>query len=133
MKGIAAYRTNRVASAPNEQIVVMLFETAIHRLERARAAMVSAHRGARIEWLGDLGHVRAIVIELSNALDADAAPELSRNLAMTYGWMLNRIGEVGKSGVAEEIDALLRVCTTLHDAFQHAASASDDEPIAEAG
>lgn len=133
MKGLAAYRSNRVFSAPNEQIVVMLFETAIHRLERAREAMVSGHRGARVEWQTDLAHVRTIFLELVNALDTEAAPELARNLGMTYAWVIQRLAEVGRSGRAEEVDVLIRVADTLLGAFRHAAADPGEEPVAEAG
>lgn len=53
MKRFSAYRDHQVFNAPNEQLVVMLFETAIHRLQRAKDGMVSGHwalawRGAKI-------------------------------------------------------------------------------------
>lgn len=133
MKGLAAYRSNRVFNAPNEQVVVMLFETAIHRLERAREAMVSGHSGARIAWAADLGHVRAIFIELNGALDREAAPELTANLGLTYAWVVHRLAEVGKSGVPAEVDQLIKVTDTLLGAFRHAVQIGVDEPVAEAG
>lgn len=133
MKGLAAYRSNRVFNAPNEQVVVMLFETAIHRLERAREAMVSGHVGARIAWAADLGHVRAIFIELNAALDHEAAPELTNNLSLTYAWVVKRLGEVGKSGVPTEVDQLIRVADTLLGAFRQAAATGMDDLAAEAG
>ncbi|MSQ01926.1 MAG: flagellar protein FliS [Myxococcales bacterium] len=136
MNGFAAYRNARVFNAPNEQVVVMLFETAIHRLERAREAMVSGHRGARVEWAGDLGHVRSIFIELTNALDAEVAPELVGNLSKTYMWVVGRLGEVGRSGDPNEVDGLIRVTDTLLGAFRHAIHAvafEDNEQASKAG
>lgn len=135
MKGLAAYRSNRVHSAPNEQLVVMLFETAIHRLQRAREAMNSNHRGARVEWLEDLGTVRSIYMELLAALDMEVAPELTRSLGATYAWVVRRLSEVGKTGDSAGVDGIIRVTDTLLGAFSHAVASVDGERelAAEAG
>jgi len=106
----------------------MLFETAIHRLQRAREAMLSGHRGARVEWLEDLATVRSIYMELLAALDPEASPELTRNLGATYAWVVRRLSEVGKEGKPEGVDGIIRVTDTLLGAFAHAVSA-----VAEAG
>ncbi len=130
MKGLAAYRSNRVYSAPNEQLMVMLFETAIHRLQRAREAMLSQHRGARVEWLEDLALVRSIYMELLAALDPETAPELTRNLAATYAWVVRRLSEVGKSGDPAAVDSLIRVTDTLLGAFAGAVAELSADPEA---
>lgn len=139
MKGLAAYRQNRVYSAPNEQLVVMLFETAIHRLQRAREAMASGHRGARVEWLEDLATVRSIYMELLAALDAEVSPELTRNLAATYTWVVRRLSDIGKAGDPDGVDPVIRVTDTLLGAFSVAVNAAgqeaeeSEESAAEAG
>ncbi len=141
MKRFAAYRDHQVFNAPNEQLVVMLFETAIHRLQRAKDGMVSGHSGARVQWCEDLGRVRAIYIEMMNALDPTVAPELTRSLALTYSWVIGRLSDVGRGGNPDDVEGILRVTNTLLDAFRQANDAqsaeaqasAEQEVVAEAG
>ena len=75
--------------------------------------------------------VRSVYLELLDALDPEAAPELVRNLALTYGWVVRRLGELGREHSVEGVDGLLRVSNTLLEAFRHAAEHCHD--VAEAG
>lgn len=131
MRGLDSYRQNRVFSAPNEQVVVMLFEMAITRLESAREAMEGGERGARVKVAEDFGVVRSIYLELLNALDPEAAPEMVKNLALTYSWVVRRLGELGREHNVEGVNGLIRVSQTLLEAFRHAADHCND--AAEAG
>lgn len=127
MRNVQQYQSQGIEGANNAQIVVLLFEKCVVRLESAKAHMA---RNERTLWLVELGKVRAIIVELMCALDHDAAPELTGNLHRTYGWVLNQLSELGKSGRPEAVDPLLRVCHTLLDAFRTVVFASDavDDP-----
>lgn len=131
MRGLDSYRQNRVFSAPNGQVVVMLFEMAITRLESAREAMEGGERGSRIKVAEDFGMVRSVYLELLNALDPEAAPEMVKNLALTYSWVIRRLGELGREHDVAGVNGLIRVSQTLLDAFRHAAEHAGD--AAEAG
>lgn len=124
MRNIRQYQSQGIESASNAQIVVLLFEKCVVRLQTAKSHMQT---GERMLWLAELGKVRAIIVELMCALDHDTAPELTGNLHRTYGWVLAQLSEVGKSGQAEAIDPLLRVCHTLLDAFRTVVFANEDE------
>lgn len=129
MRNIQQYQSQGLESASNAQIVVLLFEKSVVRLEAAKSHMQT---GERLLWLTELGKVRAIIVELMCALDHEAAPELTGNLHRTYGWVLTQLSEVGKSGQAEAVDPILRVCHTLLDAFRTVVFANDDEGQSEA-
>ncbi len=134
MNGIAAYRTNRVHGATAGELVVLLLETASARLSAARACMEA---GQRMAWIAELAKVRPIYIELLMALDHKAAPELTRNLHVTYAWAIQRLGEVGKTGDLAAIQSLVKVNDTLLDAFRQVvmlapAEAAEADPTDEA-
>jgi flagellin-specific chaperone FliS len=95
-------------------------------------AMEGGERGARIRVAEDFSVVRSIYIELLNALDPEAAPELVKNLAMTYAWVIRRLGELGREHDVEGVNGLIRVSGTMLEAFRHAAEHSGDV-AAEAG
>ncbi len=126
MRGLDSYRQNRVFSAPNEQVVVMLFEVAVTQLENAREAMERAGPGSRIKVAEHLGTVRSVYLELHSALDANVAPEMVKNLALTYSWVIRRLGELGREHDVAGVDGLIRVSQTLLDAFRHAAEHAGD-------
>jgi len=126
MKAAASYRQHQVFSAPNEVVLVLLLQKVLEKLESAQAAMNVGGAEARLQWCQDLGRVRAIVVELRNALDHEVAPELSGGLSSTYTWILGRITEVGRTGNAADVEGLLRATRPLYDAFS--AALADVEP-----
>ncbi|MBM4366648.1 MAG: flagellar protein FliS [Deltaproteobacteria bacterium] len=121
MNAIAQYRSNRVHGATPGELVVLLLETAGTRLDAAREHMEA---GRRMAWIAELAKVRPIYLELMLALDHGTAPELTRNLHVTYAWAIQRLGEVGKTGDLGGTEALLRVNNTLLDAFRQVVIAS---------
>lgn len=133
MRNIQQYQSQGIEGASPAEVVVLLFEKAVVRLESAKVHM---GRNERLLWLAELGRVRAIIVELMCALDHDAAPELTANLHRTYSWVLAQLSEVGRSGEAAAVDQVIRVCHTLLGAFRTVVYADDeaeDDPAAAAG
>lgn len=114
MRGIAAYKQNRVESASPAQIVMMLFQEAVHRLTRALATLEKDPAG----WRKDLHHVREIYLELLGALDPDAAPEMCARLSSLYQWCLQELIQAGRTGDADQIRSVLKVTTTLLEGWE---------------
>lgn len=125
MKATASYRQHQVFSAPNEQVLVLLLEKVLEKLESARAAMTKGGSGSRVQWCQDLGRVRAILVELRSALDHDVAPELSGALESTYTWILGRLSDIGRSGDPAEVETLLRATRPLYEGFSAAIAAAE--------
>lgn len=124
MRGIAAYKQSRVESASPAQIVMMLFQEAVHRLTRALATLEEEPTS----WRKDLHHVREIYLELLGALDAQAAPEMCAKLSGLYQWCLQELIEAGRTGDPEPIRNVLRVTTTLLEGWQVVARGEASAP-----
>lgn len=106
MRAIAAYRSTGVQSASQQQIVTLLYQEAVRCLDE-----VCTPECTPVVRAEKLHKVRAIFIELLEALDPEQAPELCAGLRPLYVWCidelsagvddLERIAEV--RGVAETL------------------------------
>ena len=114
MRGIAAYQQNRVESASPAQIVMMLFQEAVHRLTRALHTLDSDP----VSWRKDIHHTREIYLELFSALDPQAAPEMCANLGGLYQWCISELVEAGRTKDEKRIRDVLKVTTTLLEGWQ---------------
>lgn len=124
MPRIQAYRTTQLHSAPNEQVLILLLERALRDQDEAIDAM---ERGARLTWVAQLNHCRAIFVELQSALDHAVAPELTRNLHQVYAWVLHQLARAAKDGNLEVLQAVRRVTVTLHEAWTTTVARAADE------
>jgi flagellar protein FliS len=94
MRGIAAYKNNRVQSASPQRIIVMLYQAAVMRLEKG---IIALEDGDSEAFLGFSRHVRAILTELRAALDHSVAPELCANLERLYIWCTAELVKVERN------------------------------------
>ena len=125
MRGIAAYKQSRVESASPAQVVMMLFQEAVHRLTRA----MHTQEGDIAGWRQDLHHVREIYLELLGALDHEAAPELCENLQRLYQWCIDELVQAGKKHDEAKIRDVLQVSTTLLEGWQTVARGGTSELV----
>jgi len=116
MIGINRYRSNATQLASPVQLVMMLFETALRRLDKAEEKLVM-DEGNPIE---DLHRVREIVLELHDALDYDAAPEVCHTLAPLYRWMLSELVTAGAERSVERIQGVRRAILPLAEGWRGA-------------
>ncbi len=121
MRGIAAYQKTRKDTASPMQIVLMLFQTAVKRLDAA----TDASRVGKPDWIADLHHVREIYLELLSALDESAAPELVPTLRNLYQWSISQLIAAGRERSVEPVQAVLKTTTSLMEAWQHAVYVAD--------
>lgn len=113
MNAIARYRNNQVRQASNVEIIQMLFGEAVHRLETAQK-----HKPGRPERIADLHHVRLIYVELTSALDPEAAPEFVDIVGPLYSWCMQQLIRAGVGqGADEALAGVLRVTENLADAW----------------
>jgi len=117
MRAIAQYRSNRIESASKPQIVLMLFQEALRRMEFAIQAMQDNEATA---WRAHLHHVREIFLELRHALDDTAAPELCATLRSLYQWCNDELIAAGRDGQPARIHHVIRVTTLLTEGWQGA-------------
>ena len=118
MRGIAKYKQSRVESAPPAQVVLMLFQEAVHRL--TQSAQVMEANEQPMLWRKNLHHVREIYFELLSALDDEAAPELCAGLRGLYRWCIQELVAAGRQESQQKVLDVLRVTTSLLEGWQGA-------------
>ena len=114
--GIASYRRAQQDVAP-EQLVTLLFRTALARLKRLEGLTEPDDR-----WVNDVHHVRCILIELRDALDPEVDEALTKRLSDLYGWCLLQLISAGTDRRTELIRPVRQVLDELHEGWVAAVS-----------
>jgi flagellar biosynthetic protein FliS len=117
MRGFSSYKRNNIESAPNEELIVLLVEGALHRIDRADAAMAEGNRSA---WTKDLHTARAIYTELLGAFDPDAPPELSGPVCNTYRWLILHLVQADRNGDRAKLSEIREVAVTMVETWTRA-------------
>ena len=112
---IARYRSVQ-AHVSQEQLLILLLREAVTRLTRLEEASSAA------QWVADLHHVRAIVLELDHALDPDVpgAGELVARLAGLYRWCLVELIRAGRERDVAVVRPVREALSTLLDGWTQA-------------
>jgi flagellar protein FliS len=122
---LASYQRSQVQSASSEEILVLLFKTAV---VRARTAMKNCEnsqdtvRGEAVRKLLD------IVIELRSTLDRNVGGEVAANLDQLYDFVITTVIEAHTERDSEKFQQALSVLDVLRDAFSQAAKQIKDDP-----
>ena len=116
MKGIARYRQTRAQVSP-EHLVLLLLREAVTRLSRLEEV-----DGSDPRWVAELHHVRAIVLELRDALDPEVpgAAEMVARLSGLYGWCFGELVRAGSEREVAVIRPVRDVLSTLLDGWGQA-------------
>ncbi len=109
--GIGAYRAAKKKASP-EQLVLLLFREVLRRLEGLKTVASNDPR-----WVGDTHHVRAIVLELNEALDFESSAEISSQLRRIYMWVMAEMVRAGRERDPAILPPVMKVVTELHDAW----------------
>jgi flagellar biosynthetic protein FliS len=123
MRAIQSYARTRLESAPQEDLLVMLVEAALLRVDAADAAMERSDRGA---WIREIHVARAIFLELRTALDHTAAPAVTGPLDATYRWCIHQLTAAGRTGDRTLIAEIRRVTEVLRRTWTAAVQATRD-------
>lgn len=121
----AAY--NRVAvrtTQSKEDILVMLYETAVRNVRQARAGIEQKSPKLRGE---SISKTLAILSELDCALDREAGLEMVDNLASLYRYMMDQLTIANVKDDASALVPVERLLSELKDAFEQAARSIRDE------
>ena len=108
------YQQSAAATAGPAQLVLMLYDGALVRLEVARDAIEEGRKAAAHEALV---RVQAIVDELTVSLDMNRGGEVARNLAELYDYCTRQLIEANihkDAGLILDVEAVLR---DLRDAW----------------
>lgn len=131
MHGKAAdrYKQVRASTSTPGELLLALYDGLFRFLNGAKLCLENqqASRGREL-----IGKARAILDELSMALNPEVAPELCANLSGLYNFALFKLSEANRSGQTEPIDEVLRVLSPLREAWQLAVPKALAEAKAEA-
>ena len=108
MYGHNQYQQAAASTAGPAQLVLMLFDGALIRLEIARDAIGEGRKAAAHE---SLVRVQAIVDELSMSLDLTRGGEVARNLAEIYDYCSRQLLEANirkDAALVADVEAVLR-------------------------
>ena len=116
MYGHAQYQQAAATTAGPGQLVLMLYDGALVRLEVAREAIGEGRKAAAHEALI---RVQAIVDELAMSLDMNRGGEVARNLAELYDYCSRQLIDANihkDAGLVADVEAVVR---ELRDAWDH--------------
>ena len=118
MNAACAYRDVRRASlaegATPHQLIAMLYDGAISRIETARELVGSEHANVRRHALD---RALAIVHELQGSLRDPDTDELSGRLFALYAYVSERLMEGARSAEAAPLDEAVVLLGTLREAW----------------
>ena len=108
-----------------ERLLLLVFEGGVTFLKRMREALAA---GDLPRFGENLGRAQAIIGELLSTLDHDAGGQISRDLARLYDFMLFRLTEANAEQSLAHVDEVLRVFTTIADAYRTVLAGPGDAP-----
>lgn len=130
MDAFSTYAAQATATASPAQLVLMLYDGAVARIQRAEQALADipepqvAHDA--------LTRAQAIVAELSASLDHQAGGALAGNLGMLYDYVQGLLLDANVTKRPDRLPEVVGVLRDLRDAWE-AACCKGSVPIAVGG
>ncbi|PIP92896.1 MAG: flagellar export chaperone FliS [Bdellovibrio sp. CG12_big_fil_rev_8_21_14_0_65_39_13] len=115
--GFNAYKKTSIHTASKEQILLMLYQSAIKNCKKAMEAIETKQIAAKGEHIGKL---QDIVIELNNSLDHEIGGEISQELSALYDYILFASTQANIKIDKEPLEGCLRVLNILYDGWSEA-------------
>ncbi len=122
MKGINAYRNARVECASPKQVLLMVFQNIVMRLEQG----IDAYDEGDTDILLERSRLtRRLYGELLVALDDSHAPELCARLSRLYTWCIRQLAEAERERDATNLPGVLKVSRELLAGWEVAVTSRD--------
>lgn len=119
---IASYRSRRIETASSVQIVVMLFQETLRRIE---LAATSLENGKVRDATGHFQHARNVIAELLGSLEpVPGAEQLVAKLASLYVWSAAELGEARRDRDPVRARQVVRALEPLLEAWHEVANQS---------
>jgi flagellar protein FliS len=115
--GLGAYKKTSVETASKEQILLMLYQSAIKSCKKAIEAVENKQIATKGEQIGKL---QDIVIELSNSLDFEVGGEVAKELSALYDYILYASTQANIKIKKEPLEGCLKVLNTLYAGWAEA-------------
>ncbi len=115
--GLGAYKNTSVKTASKEQILLMLYQSAIKNTRLAIDAIEKNEIAKKGEYIGKL---QDIIIELANSLDHEVGGDVSKELESLYDFILHSSSQANIKIDSEPLHSILNVLNTLYEGWKTA-------------
>lgn len=115
--GHGAYKKVSIHTASKEQILLMLYQSAIKNCKKAIEAIESKNVAAKGEYIGKL---QDIIIELNTSLDFEVGGDIAKELSSLYDFILFSSSQANIKIDAEPLKGCLNVLNILYDGWTQA-------------
>lgn len=115
--GLGAYKKTSVQTASKEQILLMLYQSAIKNCKKAIESIQSNDVPGKGKYIGKL---QDIVIELNNSLDFEVGGKIAQELSSLYDYILFSSTQANIKIDKEPLEGCLQVLNTLYEGWREA-------------
>jgi flagellar secretion chaperone FliS len=113
-----SYRQIATQTAPPGQLILMLFDGALHSMERALSGFEQAEPRMRNQTIhNNLRHAVDIIRQLNSSLNLEAGGELAQTLRRLYHYFDSRLTESNLKKQREGIDEVIGHLSGIRDAW----------------
>ena len=116
-QGTAKYLETQIATASQEQLVVLLYNGALRFLSEAKLAM-EAHNVPR--QADRIHRAQRVLTELMSSLDMEAGGQVAANLMALYVFFFDQLTDASINDNLGALEAVRENLRLLRDAFQEA-------------
>ncbi|ULA63099.1 MAG: Flagellar secretion chaperone FliS [Nitrospira sp.] len=120
------YQQTQILTSSRVQIVVLLYDAAIHSIELTRRAIDTNNFSDKARFIG---RAISIVGELDSVLDYEQGGDIAKSLHRLYDYMLSELIEANAKHMSARLDGPTRCLTTLREAWKEVA-AQQQAPLA---
>lgn len=115
--GLAAYKKTSVGTASKEQILLMLYQSAIKNCKKGIEAIEQKQIAKKGEYIGKL---QDIVIELNNSLDFEIGGQIAKELSTLYDYILHSSTQANIKIEKAPLESCLNILNTLYEGWAEA-------------
>jgi len=113
-KFVQEYRKSSVNGASPLQLVIMLYDGALQRMEAGKHAILQKDLQKQNQHLQQ---AQKIVMELMSCLDMKKGEDVAKNLLSLYTYVLNQLIQANVKDDPEPIDRSMRVLSDLRESW----------------
>ena len=112
--GANKYKSTSITTATPEQVLLMLYESAI---KSGKLAKVALEKGMIAEKCKHIMKVHDIVSELKNTLDHAKGPKVAEQLDGLYDYCISQLLKANVENSVTALDSVVKVLTTLYEGW----------------
>ncbi len=118
------YQQNQVLTASKEQILIMLYDSAIRFCQQA---ITASETGNSVEKLGKISKSFAIITEFSNSLNHEIGGEIAADLDGLYQFMMRELNLARKDTTGKHLKVVHNLLTDLRQTWSEAIEINRNE------